>query len=47
MTRLYVVRHGEATGDGADARLSPLGRPGRSLQPAGVNDVGHLLPADR
>ena len=25
MTRLYVVRHGNATGDGPDARLSPLG----------------------
>lgn len=25
MSRLYVVRHGEATGDGAEAGLSPLG----------------------
>lgn len=26
MTRLYLVRHGDATGEGADSGLSPLGR---------------------
>ena len=50
MTRLYLVRHGEATGEGGDPELSPLGLAqarllGERLSAAGAVEVRLLTMA--